>query len=272
MKRLVFGTVALALALAGGAGTAAATASNIRPHQSFVGVVNGRSATSTISVTGCSNTAGAGHPIAGQSAEVLPIAPSTAVRPGFTGRAHQVTVDLYIPASDPMLPLIRIVHLGQLSAYQTPLAISTFLNLPCQGTATAVFSPIDGGAKAVDAVVPITFVTPRIVVTQPSSRVSPGTVISLTGSGFAPNASYHVVECSRTGWVVLQNPCVAGNSIDVTTNGAGGFTHGFTVEACVVPSTSSVETCYIGVPMISGIDSVQLVAAARITVSLTPSA
>ncbi|MDQ1442647.1 MAG: hypothetical protein QOG97_2875, partial [Acidimicrobiaceae bacterium] len=40
----------------------------------------------------------------------------------------------------------------------------------------------------------------------------------------------------------------------------------------VVPSTSTVETCYIGVPMISGIDSVQLVAAARITVSLTPSA
>jgi hypothetical protein len=269
MKRVFFGTVAVALALAGGAGTAAATAANIRPHQSFVGVVNGRSATSTISVAGCSNTAAGGHPIAGQSAEVLPIAPSTAIKLGFTGRAHQVTVDLYIPASDPMLPLIRIVHLGQLSTYQTPLAISTFLILPCQGTAKAVFSPVNGGAKAVDAVVPITFVTPQIVA-NPSSGVTPGTVISLTGSGFAPNASYHVAECSQTGWVVLQDPCVAGNGVDVTTNGAGGFTHGFTVEPSTVPSASTVETCYIGVPMISGIDTVQLVAPAKITVSLAP--
>ncbi|MDQ1392868.1 MAG: Neocarzinostatin family [Acidimicrobiaceae bacterium] len=268
MKRLVIGAMAAALALAAGAGTAAA-APSIQPRQSFVGVVNGRSVSSLISVTGCSTAAGNGHPIAGQSAKVLQLAASTAIRPGFTGRAHQISVDLYIPASDPMLPLIRIVHLGNLSAYQTPLFISPFLTLPCQGTASAVFSPINGGAKAVDASVSITFVSPQIAA-NPSRNIPAGTVTTLTGSGFAPNATYHVAECSQTGWMVTQNPCVAANAIDVTTNGAGGFTHPLTVEPCTVPSASTIETCFIGVPMVSGIDTIQLVAPARITVMLTP--
>ncbi len=271
MKRLVIGAMAAALALAVGAGTAAAAAGAppIQPRQSFVGAVNGRSVSSLISVTGCSTAAGDGHPIAGQSAKVLQLAASTAIRPGFTGRAHQISVDLYIPASDPMLPLIRIVHLGDLSAYQTPLFISPYLTLPCQGTASAVFSPINGGAKAVDASVSITFVSPQIAA-NPSRNIPAGTTTTLTGSGFAPNATYRVAECSQTSWTVTQNPCVAANGIDVTTNGAGGFTHAFTVEPCTVPSASTVETCFIGVPMVSGVDTIELVAPARITVSLTP--
>lgn len=269
MKRLPIGAMAVALMFAGGAGTAAAAGPSIGPRQSFVGVINGRSLASTISVTGCSAAGGVGHPIAGQSAVVLPVASSTAIRPGFTGRAHQISVDLNIPASDPMLPLIQIVHLGQISAYQTPLVISPFLRLPCRGTAKAVFHPIDGGPKAIDADVPVTFVTPQIVA-RPSRPVPPGTVIALTGSGFVPNATYRVAECSRTGWVVMQDPCVAGNGIVITTNRAGGFIHRFRVEACTVPSASTIETCYIGVPMISGVDTVELVAPAKIPVLLGP--
>jgi hypothetical protein len=272
MKRFAIGLITVAIALTFGIGSASATpptAPSIQPHQYFVGLINGRAATSVISVTGCSTAAaGDGHPLGGQSAEVSQVV-AIVTTYGFTGGAHRVNVDLDIPALDPMLPLIRVVHLGELSSYNTPLFISPFMTLPCQGMATAVFSPIAGGPNARSTSVGVTFVNPRIV-PSPSQLIPAGTQIHLAGSGFAPNTRYHVAECSQTSWVVTQNPCV-GPGVDVVTSSAGAFSHGFVVEPCATPTASLVGTCYIGVPQVSGVDTVELVAAARITVILRPS-
>lgn len=177
MKRASIGLIVAALAVVVGAGMAlAGTAAAapgpvvdpapIGPHQTFYGAVNGRMASATIVVVGCSNTTGSGHPASGQTVVVLPISPST-VAGGFTGKAHQVAVDLEVPASDPMLPLIYVVHLGKISTYAIQLPIPTNISLPCRGSATAVFSPIKGGRKAVNSRVPVTFVTPVAVSVPP---------------------------------------------------------------------------------------------------------
>lgn len=267
MRRIAIPVMVAVMALVASAGAAAAAGGHIRPHQFFLGEINGQAATSSISVTGCSSAGVGGHPIFGQSAEVVSIAPPTTTPAGFTGGAHRIAVDLEVPSPDPMLPLIQVIHLGQLDSYRTPLAISPFLTLPCRGTATAIFSPVAGGPRAIDSRVRVTFVSPQIVPSR-SRAIPPGKVITLTGSGFAPNASYRVVECSQSSWIAPQNPCVAGNGIDVTTGADGGFTHAFTVEACTAISPSTLETCFIGAPMGFGIDTIQLVGAAKITVQL----
>jgi hypothetical protein len=178
MKRASIGLIVAALAVVVSAGTAAAAAPSpvidpapIGPHQTFYGAVNGRMASASIVVVGCSNTTGSGHPASGQTVVVLPLAPSVAVR-GFTGKAHQVAVDLEVPVSDPMLPLIYVVHLGTISTYAIQLPIPTNISLPCRGSATAVFSPIKGGRKAVNSRVPVTFVTPTAVSVPPMATAA----------------------------------------------------------------------------------------------------
>ncbi|MDP9074226.1 MAG: hypothetical protein M3N98_08650, partial [Actinomycetota bacterium] len=174
VRRIAVPALIALSALAWSAGTAAATGSPIRPHRSFVGAINGLTSTSTISVTGCSASGGDGRALVGQTAEVLPLA-TTAAAAGFTGRAHQISVDLDIPSSDPMLPLIRVVHVGTLHSYQTPTFIPIFVPLPCSGTATAVFTPVKGGPAAVPAQVQVTFVSPQIMASRPA--VIAGTTI-----------------------------------------------------------------------------------------------
>ena len=88
-------------------------------------------------------------------------------------------------------------------------------------------------------------------------------MITLNGSGFVPNASYLIEECSRTTWIAPQDPCVDSNNITVTTGLDGEFTHSFVAQACtaILPSD-----CFVGAPIPSGVDVVELAGAARITV------
>ena len=97
------------------------------------------------------------------------------------------------------------------------------------------------------------------------------TTTNLTGTGFPANRTLKVQECSRTNWIVPQQPCATSNVVTVTTNSAGGFKTKMTAVVCPkVPNLAVLgfsETCYVGVPHPQGIDRVVLVGAAKLTVT-----
>jgi Neocarzinostatin family len=126
--------------------------------------------------------------------------------------------------------------------------------------------------------------TPTVAMATPASAVSPrppkikahpdnsmvNTFTTLTGSGFSPNATLRLTECSTTNWAVgAQSPCNANNTVTLTTGATGEFTTKFQADVC--PNGKRVGPtavrCYIGVPKPSGIDTMTLEAAAKITVT-----
>jgi len=112
--------------------------------------------------------------------------------------------------------------------------------------------------------------TPRAaaahIVARPNSQMV-NRSIKLIGTHFKANSTITIEECSKTAWIVPQDPCDTTNSIVVTTNGSGRFTSSFTVKTCPGGKTSPPQTCYIGDPMPSGIDVIDLVGSATITVT-----
>ncbi len=96
-----------------------------------------------------------------------------------------------------------------------------------------------------------------------TTAVQPPRGYTLKGSGWAPNDTYTVVECSETSWIVPEDPCIHSNSVVVTTSTAGTFSHGFVPAPC---SAALISSCYVGVAMPSGIDTINLVGAAPILV------
>jgi hypothetical protein len=112
--------------------------------------------------------------------------------------------------------------------------------------------------------------SPQIVATPNDVMVN--TQITLTGSGFPPHMRLRIAECSSTGWmVVAQKPCDNANKIWVHTHAHGNFSSPFTAELCPRTSTGpdpvTQETCYVGVPEPSGIDTISLVGAAQVIVT-----
>ena len=94
--------------------------------------------------------------------------------------------------------------------------------------------------------------------------------IRLVGTGFNPNSTLTIKECSQTNWVVNQNPCDTDNVIHVTTNANGGWRGRMKAELCpaaVAATPQPAETCYVGNPVPAGLDTIRLVGAARITVT-----
>jgi hypothetical protein len=121
----------------------------IGPDQDFLGQVNGSSADAVIQI-GCFGpvTPGeTGHPLAGQSTDVELVNPASAtpVRPGFTGDASEIEAVLTWPSPTSTLPVV----LGTFSDYFVKDPISTSLNLPCYGSGTVTFVPLNGGPTAV---------------------------------------------------------------------------------------------------------------------------
>lgn len=111
--------------------------------------------------------------------------------------------------------------------------------------------------------------TPPHIVAKPNNLMV-NTTTKLTGTGFTPNTSLKVAECSRTSWLLPKQPCATSNKVTVTTNASGGFKA--TMKAVVCPKIKTadtrgfMETCYVGVPRISK-DSVALIGAAKIIVT-----
>lgn len=105
------------------------------------------------------------------------------------------------------------------------------------------------------------------IIARPSSAMIYQT-ISLTGTGFARSSRVTLSECAGVDWIAPQDPCVSGNETTVQTNGAGRFQTTFKVALCegiTVPPTQRV--CHIGEVLPSGIDTLELVGAAKVIVS-----
>jgi len=100
---------------------------------------------------------------------------------------------------------------------------------------------------------------PSITARPDNVMVNTGT--TLTGRNLTPRTTLRIIECSQTGWVVLQNPCSSGNGITVTTNAKGRFRAQMKVEACpggvTSVGTGVSKLCYIGVQRL-GIDTIAL--------------
>lgn len=265
---VLLAALGLTVMAAGPAAAQSRSSRPIRPKQYFVGEVNGQIRSSVLSVVGCpaenSGVApsGDGHPLAGQtvSAERIIMDP-----PGYTGQAHRLRVDLAV-SPNPRLPLIYLIHVADLSNYGSAAQISSTITLPCAARVTAVFTPIDGGQSAVPSTVALRLEGPAISLVPDVAR--PGDLISARGSGFAPDSTYTLAECSKTSWIVPQYPCAA-NPIPeaVTTDNNGSFVHRFLVEDCPGPVPAGLrEHCFIGVPSPVGVDGVILAGAAPLTV------
>jgi hypothetical protein len=132
------------------------------------------------------------------------------------------------------------------------------------GGALLVMAPVSMGV-ATAAVSPT---LPRIVDRPKSVMVNSST--TLTGTGFPPSTTIALQECGKTGWIAPQSPCASSNGISVTTNAVGGFKTAFKVSLCpdgVRGREPTSEICYIGEPKPSGIDTITLLGAVKITVT-----
>lgn len=107
---------------------------------------------------------------------------------------------------------------------------------------------------------------PRIVAHPDSVMVN--TTTQLTGSHFPVSQRITLEECAETMWVVTANPCDANNVKKVTTNARGQFSTVFTVHACKPTAAPGVsQTCYLGQPTPTGVDTLTLDGAVKITVT-----
>lgn len=279
-RRLLVGAAAAgATLMVAGPAVAQPAASPVGKKQYFAGQVNGNSGQSVLSVTGCSptttsNSDAHGNVLPGQTVSVIRflVPPPTAVGShlvGYTGSGHKISADLAVAFKDH--PLVLLIHLADLTAYDTPAALPPGLSVPCDATFTALFSPVNGGAKGTASEVDLTLGHPAITIGH--TVIMPPPKPTLNGTGFAPNTTYTVAECSQTNWIVPKNPCLKKNTITVTTDPTGAFTHSFRPAPCsnamlsnATVSNAMASTCFVGVPLPSGIDTISLVGATPITV------
>ncbi len=151
----LYGTITALTLLSAAVGLPSAAAAvdpaPIGPHQYFIGEVNGVSTGAVIRV-GCFGpvTPGqTGHPVSGQSVDVLPTTAPSSSTTGYTGEsADHVVVD-FGPASS--------AGPVSLSSYAVKAAIPTTLSLPCSGTGTVAFIPMPGSSTAHTATVEVTY-------------------------------------------------------------------------------------------------------------------
>ena len=111
--------------------------------------------------------------------------------------------------------------------------------------------------------------TPPHIVANPNNLMV-NTNTKLAGTGFTPNTTLVLRECSRTSWLLPKQPCATTNKVTVTTSASGGFKA--TMKAVVCPKIKTtdargfMETCFVGVPRVSK-GSVTLIGAAKIIVT-----
>lgn len=149
------GAVALGIGAMGmfaAPGAVAADALPIGPHQSFQGQVNTVSVNAVIKVA-CPVSdppATTGHPLAGQTVDVVP-APSSGTAPvGNTGDSATEVVVQFGPSVSVAEPVV-------LTSYDTKVAIPTSIDLPCSGTGKVDFVPNPTSDTAVTSTVAVTY-------------------------------------------------------------------------------------------------------------------
>jgi hypothetical protein len=129
------------------AAAAPASATAVGPNQQFTADVNGHTispAPINMACFGPVYPGETGHPMAGNYVELLPPS-TTAANVGDTGSlGSAVNVSIIYDEGD----LVVVVPLGTITAYNTPLAISTSDVFPCDGSGTAAFDPTPTSATA----------------------------------------------------------------------------------------------------------------------------
>ncbi|HEV7191997.1 MAG TPA: neocarzinostatin apoprotein domain-containing protein [Jatrophihabitantaceae bacterium] len=133
------------------------------------------------------------------------------------------------------------------------------------GIATLVIVPIAAASAATNA-----SARPTIVAVPNNAMVN--TTIALTGSGFPAGATISVQECATKSWIAPQQPCLADNTVIVRAGAHGGFRTTMRLEICPPwPGSRSPHpterTCFIGEPVVRGLDTERLVAPAKVVVS-----
>lgn len=150
-----FGTVAVLVLLGGAVGIPAAAAAvdpaPIGPNQFFTGQVNSVSVNAVIRVVcpGPVTPGETGHPISGQSVDVVPGASTSPAGSGYTGSAG-TSVEVDFGSASTATPVT-------LSSYAVKAAIPTGLALPCSGSGTVEFVPAPTSTTAQTATVAVTY-------------------------------------------------------------------------------------------------------------------
>lgn len=158
VRRALVACSVLVVALTVFSGTSgAAMHRHIRPDQYFVGSVNGSLGVptpATIKVICPGPAGGSGHPLAGQTVEVLRVPSPTVANVGFTGDSA-TSISAFFGVLPPSPTTIGPVSF---SRYGVPEAIPTSISVPCGGTSTVNFIPFPRSAPTSrDASVPVTF-------------------------------------------------------------------------------------------------------------------
>lgn len=93
--------------------------------------------------------------------------------------------------------------------------------------------------------------------------------IKVHGTGFKPSTRFTIEECSRTNWFVPQNPCADDNSVTVKTGSMGNFRASMVAKLCPMSSSPgrTEDTCYIGEPIGTGVDTIALRGHAKLRVT-----
>jgi hypothetical protein len=150
-----YGTIAALIMLGGAVGLPSAGAAvdpaPIGPNQFFTGQVNGVSANAVIKVVcpGPVTSGETGHPISGQTVDVMPGASSASPGTGFTGSAaDHVVVDFGATSTAAAVTL---------SSYAVQAAIPVTLDLPCSGAGKVNFVPAPSSSTAQSATVSVTY-------------------------------------------------------------------------------------------------------------------
>jgi len=108
--------------------------------------------------------------------------------------------------------------------------------------------------------------TPTITLDPTSAMVN--TKVIVHGTGFPPNTTYTISECGKTDWSLPAKPCTK-KSKTVTTNDRGSFRKKIVAMLCPQesPPMLTEETCYVGMRVVTGVDTLALDPYAPLTVS-----
>jgi hypothetical protein len=129
--------------------TTTQAAAPIGPNEIFLGEVNSQSQHAVITVV-CPGPSTTGHPFGDTVAVVRLQDPIFGF--GRTGNAHQISVDLSWATG----PIAIVEHVTTFTTYTSENLPAT-LTVPCSGTGTMTFNPVDGGPSALPATVSVTF-------------------------------------------------------------------------------------------------------------------
>jgi hypothetical protein len=161
---LTLGLACLLLAIAPAATAAASPPTvGVGPDQFFGGLVNGSNGTTAPAPvqTSCRGpvTAGeTGHPLPGQTVEVLLASPASSSRAGFTGSAAKSIIADLIYTPTPTGPTF-IEQVATFTSYNVAAPIPVTITVPCGGSGEMSFMPNPGSQTAKPATVPVVFVS-----------------------------------------------------------------------------------------------------------------